>query len=164
MSVISKWFPHPSLDTYPSLLISAYDYADGSGDDGWLRKNYPGLRKWAELMTEPNADGSPLLEFRVSGNYGSWTERLTLRPANWWDAVGFGHQDAYSNALGYRALRGMAALADRVGEKADALKYRQRARRDSRRLRCDISRSRDGRSGRLEERRWPTARLLLSPS
>ncbi len=126
-SPISEWFPHASLDTYPSLLIAAYDYADGSGDEQWLRQNYPGLRKWAELMTAPNADGSPLLEFPVSGDSGSWGEKLTLRPANWWDAVGFGHQDAYSNALGYRALRSMAALADRVGETADAAKYRKRA-------------------------------------
>lgn len=125
--VISKWFPHASLDTYPSLLIAAYDYADGSGDVRWLRRNYHGLRKWAEMMTEPNADGSPLLEFPVSGNYGSWPEQLALRPANWWDAVGFGHQDAYSNALGYRALRSMAALADRVGEGNDAARYRKRA-------------------------------------
>ncbi|MGD0730349.1 MAG: hypothetical protein ABR956_03740 [Terracidiphilus sp.] len=122
-----EWFPHASSDTYPSLLIAAYDYADGSGDIGWLRKSYPGLRKWAELMIEPNADGSPLIEFPVSGNTGSWPEKLVLRPANWWDAVGFGHQDAYSNALGYRALRSMAALADRVGETADAARYRKRA-------------------------------------
>ena len=126
-SPITEWFPHAALDTYPSLLISAYDYADGSGDERWLRQNYNGLRKWAELMTAPNADGSPLLEFPVSGDSGSWGEKLTLRPANWWDAVGFGHQDAYSNALGYRALRSMAALADRVGETADAAKYRKRA-------------------------------------
>ncbi|MGD0912662.1 MAG: hypothetical protein ABR928_12245 [Terracidiphilus sp.] len=125
---IKQWFPHASLDTYPSLLISAYNYADGSGNEQWLRKNYPGLRKWAEAMIEPNADGSPLLEFPVSGNTGSWSEKLTLRPANWWDAVGFGHQDAYSNALGYRALRSMAALADRIGETADAARYRKSAR------------------------------------
>ena len=120
--------PYVFLDLYPSLLISAYDYADGSGDERWLRRNYPGLRKWAEIMTAPNADGSPLLEYPASGNSDSWGgEKFTVRPANWWDTVGFGHQDAYSNALGYRALRSMAALADRVGETADAAKYRQRA-------------------------------------
>lgn len=120
-------FPHPSLDTYPSLLIAAYDYADASGDQRWLKRNYKGLRQWAETMTAPNADGSPLLEYPESGNSGSWTEKITVRPANWWDTIGFGHQDAYSNALGYRALLGMAVLADRVGETADARKYRQRA-------------------------------------
>jgi hypothetical protein len=120
-------YPYATLDAYPSLLIAAYDYADGSGDEGWLRRNYPGLRKWAEIMTAANADGSPLLEYPASGNSGSWTEKITVRPANWWDTIGFGHQDAYSNALGYRALRSMAALADRIGETADAAKYRRRA-------------------------------------
>jgi hypothetical protein len=119
--------PYVFSDTYPSLLISAYDYADGSGDDRWLRQNYKGLRKWAEAMTATNADSSPLLEYPVSGNSGSWTAKVTVRPANWWDTIGFAHQDAYSNALGYRALRGMAAMAERVGEKADAAKYRERA-------------------------------------
>ncbi len=119
--------PYVFSDTYPSLLIAAYDYADGSGDERWLREHYKGLRQWAEIMTKANADGSPLLEYPASGNSGSWPVKITTRPANWWDTIGFGHQDAYSNALGYRALRGMAALADRIGEKADAAKYRQRA-------------------------------------
>ena len=114
-------------DAYPSLLIAAYDYADGSGDLAWLRKNYVGLRGWTEIVTAPNADGSPLIEFPASGNTGSWTEKITIRSANWWDTIGFGHQDAYSNALAYRALRGMAALAERIGKQADAAKYRHRA-------------------------------------
>jgi hypothetical protein len=119
-------YPHPSLDTYPSLLIAAYDYVDATGDRQWLRANYKGLHAWAELMTAPNADGSPLLEFPQSGNSGSWTLKLTVRPSNWWDTIGFAHQDAYSNALGYRALRGMAVLADEASEKDDAAKYRAR--------------------------------------
>ena len=118
--------PWVFTDTYPSLLIAAYDYSDGKGDIGWLRRNYKGLRVWTETMIKPNADGSPLLEYPASGNSGSWPT-VSARPANWWDTIGFGHQDAYSNALGYRALRGMAVLADRVGEKSDADRYRQRA-------------------------------------
>jgi len=119
--------PYVFLDVYPSLLISAYDYVDGSGDKRWLRKNYKGLRAWAEAMTAANADGSPLLEYPASGNSGSWGDPFTVRPSNWWDTIGFGHQDAYSNALGYRALRSMAALADRIGETGDAQRYRKRA-------------------------------------
>jgi hypothetical protein len=123
----SDSYPHPSLDTYPSLLIAAYDYAEGSGDQVWLRNNYKGLSKWAEAMMVANADGSPLLEYPESGNSGSWTVKVTVRPANWFDTIGFGHQDAYSNALGYRALRSVAALADRIGESTDAARYRKRA-------------------------------------
>ncbi len=119
--------PYVFLDVYPSLLISAYDYAIGGHDGGWLRVNYPGLRAWAEAMIAPNADGSPLLEYPASGNSGSWGNPFKVRPANWWDTVGFGHQDAYSNALGYRALLSMAAMAGRIGRRDDSVRYRARA-------------------------------------
>jgi hypothetical protein len=119
--------PYIYSDVYPSLLISAYDYVSGSADEYWLRSNYPKLRKWADAMIAQNSDGGPLIEYPGSGNSGSWPEKIALRPANWWDTIGFGHQDAYSNALAYRALRGVAALADLLRESADAARYRQRA-------------------------------------
>lgn len=84
----SEQYPHASLDTYPSLLIAACDYVDATGDRAWLRAHYAGLRAWAVKMTEPNADGSPLLESPVSGDSGSWTPKVTLRPANWWTRSG----------------------------------------------------------------------------
>jgi len=118
---------HVFTDTYPSLLISAYDYADGSGDERWLGQNYKGLRKWTETLMVANADGSALEEYPGSGNSGSWKEGVINPAANWWDTIGFGHQDAYGNALAYRALRGMAKLAGRIGEKDDAARYSARA-------------------------------------
>lgn len=120
-------YPHGSLDTYPSLLIAAYDYVDATGDRAWLRAHYSGLHAWAETMTAPNADRSPLLESALSGDSGSWPPKVKLRPSNWWDTIGFGHQDAYANALGYRALRSMAVLAQEAGDAAGAAKYRERA-------------------------------------
>jgi hypothetical protein len=119
--------PYVFSDTYPSLLIAAYDYVSGSGDQAWLRNHYPKLREWAEAMIAQNSSGGPLVEYPASGNSGSWPEKITLRPANWWDTIGFGHQDAYSNALAYRALRGMGAMADIAQQSADAARYRQRA-------------------------------------
>jgi hypothetical protein len=119
--------PYVFLDVYPSLVISAWDYVDGSGDRQWLRENYTGLRAWADQMTPANADGSPLLEYPASGNSGSWGNPFKVRPSNWWDTIGFGHQDAYANALAFRALRSMAALAERNGETADAARYRESA-------------------------------------
>jgi hypothetical protein len=120
--------PYVFSDTYPSLLIAAYDYVSGSRDQTWLRNHYPKLREWAEAMIAQNNSGGPLVEYPASGNSGSWPEKITLRPANWWDTIGFGHQDAYSNALAYRALRGMGAMADIAQQSADAARYRQRAR------------------------------------
>ena len=120
--------PYTFLDVYPSLIIAAYDYVEASGDRAWLRRRYSQLKAWADEMTKTNADGSALLEYPATGNSGSWSEKVTVRPANWWDTIGFGHQDAYSNALGYRALRSMAALSSEAGQAEDAARYLTRAK------------------------------------
>ena len=99
-----SWFREASADTYPSLLISAWDYFDGTHDKAWLAKNYAGIRQWAEKMLATDRNGNGLIEYVESGNSGSWPARLKHRPSNWWDAIGFGHEDAYANALAYRAL------------------------------------------------------------
>jgi hypothetical protein len=115
------------LDTYPSLLIAASDYVRGSKDEVWLRKNYAGLKDWATKMFALDLEGNGLLEYPASGNSGSWTEQLTLRPANWWDTIGFAHEDAYSNALAYHALLGMTDMARRANRPEDAQLYASRA-------------------------------------
>src|ERR1019366_2676632 len=91
--------------------------------------NYPGLKVWATKMLAMDRDGQGLLEYPASGNSGSWTEgtRMILRPANWWDTIGFGHQDAYSNAIAYPALRGMAEMARLAKMPDDARLYAARA-------------------------------------
>jgi hypothetical protein len=71
------------------------------------------------------------MKFTGSGNSGSWTPRagggVFLRPSNWWDTIGFGYEDAYSNALAYHALQEMAAMAQLAGQPADHERYLQRA-------------------------------------
>jgi len=116
-------YPQPSLDTYPSLLIAAWNYVGGSNDKAWLKKNYSGVKQWAEKMLAEDHDGNGLIEYHVSGNSGSWAAGLPVRPANWWDTIGYGHEDAYSNALAYRALRGMTALAKQMGKADDVVRY-----------------------------------------
>ncbi len=113
----------PYLDSYPSLLIAATDYVDGSGDTAWLAKQYEGLRAWTDKLLAMDRDGNGLLEYPYTGNSGSWSGRADKRPSNWWDCIGFGHEDAYGNALAYRALRGMAKLAEQQGQSADAARY-----------------------------------------
>lgn len=117
------------LDTYPSLLIAAGDYVRGSGDQQWLEKNYPRLKDWAARMLAMDPAGSGLIEYPASGNSGTWTRdgRILLRPANWWDTIGFGHQDAYSNALAYHALQGMAEMARQAHRPGDVQLYTSRA-------------------------------------
>ena len=121
--------PYDFLDSYPSLLIAASDYVQASNDNAWLKNNYPGLRDWAAKMLAMDRDGKGLLEYPLSGNSGSWPQELTVRPANWWDTIGFGHQDAYSNALAYHAMLGMAEMARRADKPEDAQLCASRAQK-----------------------------------
>ena len=119
--------PFDFLDTYPSLLIASWDFVRSSHDEAWLQNNYAGLKDWAGKMLAMDQDGDGLLEYPASGNSGSWPEQITLRPANWWDTIGFGHKDAYSNALAYHALLGMAEMARHADKPEDAQLYTARA-------------------------------------
>jgi hypothetical protein len=119
-----------SLDTYPSLLMAAADYARTSGDGAWLKQNYPKLKGWAGKMLGHIPPGGALLEDITDGNSGIYSNRpYPNHTSNWWDNTGFGHQDAYANALAYRALQDMAELARRAGEAGDAEDYDARAAR-----------------------------------
>jgi hypothetical protein len=120
--------PVAFLDAYPSLLIAAGDYVRGSKDEAWLKKNYAGLKDWATRMLTSDPTGDGLLVDPASGDLGKWDlRRFSKHAANWWDTIGFGHQDAYSNALAYHALLGMAEMARRVEEPQDAQLYAARA-------------------------------------
>jgi hexosaminidase len=120
-------FPEYAADTLPSLLIAADDYVEGSGDQSWLVTNYWQLKAWSDHMLATDHDGNGLMEYSVSGNSGSWPLHIKYRPANWWDTIGFGHEDAYANALAYRALRGMEHLARQADQPADQARYQASA-------------------------------------
>jgi hypothetical protein len=89
-------------------------------DKEWAVKNYHAVRKWATDMiaTDRNKDG--IIEYGYSGNSGSWDG--IKRPANWWDTIGFGYDDAYSNALAYRACILMADVSQML-EKYEDVQY-----------------------------------------
>jgi len=116
-------FPEFATDTLPSLLIAANDYVRTSEDNAWLNQNYDHLKSWAEQMLATDKTGDGLIKYMLSGNSGSWPEQLVHRPANWWDTIGFGHEDAYANALAFRALRGLAELARKSNHPDDALRF-----------------------------------------
>lgn len=121
----SKDPQHPkfSADTLPSFLIAADDYSEGSKDDAWLKNNYSHLKGWADAMLATDSNGDGLIKFPLSGNSGSWPWPIKYRPANWWDTIGFGYEDAYANALAYRALRGMQVMAARAQHPDDVSRY-----------------------------------------
>ncbi|MGB6562390.1 MAG: hypothetical protein WBE69_07285, partial [Candidatus Binataceae bacterium] len=92
--------------------------------DAWLAANYDGIRGWAESMLATDINGDGLVKYSISGNSGIWPDGFPkVRPSNWWDTIGFGHEDAYANALAYRALRNMSTLAAKVQKHNDALRY-----------------------------------------
>ena len=115
------------LDSYPSLLIAAADYVAGANDKAWLEKQYAGLLRWANKLIAMDHNRNGLFEYPYSGNSGSWSGKGEKRPSNWWDTIGFGHEDAYANALAYRALRDMAGLSVRLGKTADAARCQSAA-------------------------------------
>jgi len=115
------------LDTYPSLVMATSDYVQTSGNTAWLKRNYSVIKSWADKMIDFDRDDDGLMEHPTSGNSGSWTEKITVRGSNWWDTIGFGHKDAYSNALAYKAFRGMEMLSRKAGYPGDAETYKGHA-------------------------------------
>ncbi len=116
-----------SLDSYPSLLMSACIYTDSSKDADWFLRNFAGIKAWADKMIAMDKDNDGLIEFCLSGNSGSWKGDKSQRPANWWDTIGFGHKDAYSNALAYRALVLFEKLTRQFGDSKHASYYKTKA-------------------------------------
>ena len=120
-------YPSVSSDTYPSMIIAAADCIRDGSRDAWLKENYAGIRNWAEAMLATDTDGDGLIKYSVSGDSGIWKSHADgaplFLPSNWWDDLGFGHEDAYANALAYRALANMAMMAKHVGRADDATRY-----------------------------------------
>ena len=111
-------YPQWAADTAPSLLIAACDYVRGTDDVAWLKKNYAGIKQWADSMLATDKDKNGLIEYYQGTHF---------RPANWWDDILVDHEDAYSNALAYRALGNMEEMAGKLGKTADAARYRAAA-------------------------------------
>ena len=126
----NKGYAEETSDTAPSLLIAADDVVEGLDDTFWLHAHYPRLRAIADRMLATDRNGDGLVKYGASGNSGSWNEGIPdVRPSNWWDTIGFGYEDAYANALAYRALGGMARMAGLDRDPGDAARYAAAARR-----------------------------------
>ena len=121
-------FPTASADVFPALVIAAADCVRAGGSDRWLAENYDGIRGWGESMLASDTSGNGLVKYSVSGNSGSWPDGFPMvRPANWWDTIGFGYEDAYGNALAYRALGELAMMASKVRRPAGEERYKAAA-------------------------------------
>ena len=117
--------PYNSLDSYPSLIIAACNYIKGSGDKKWAERYYPKIKEWMDVQMRRDKDQNGIVEYELSGNSGSWDGHI--RPANWWDTIGFGHEDAFSNTITFEALNLILFVAEMLGKNEDAEIYRKLA-------------------------------------
>ncbi len=114
------------LDSQPSVLISAWDYVEATGDVAWLRQRIDELELVASYLAARDVNGDGLVEAVQSGNDGTLVD--PARGASWWDAVDTGWQDGYTNALTFRAWCCLAELEERLGRQAQAESFRRLAR------------------------------------
>ncbi len=110
-------------DTYPSLLISAWDVIRVTGDRRLLQRWLPTLEGLAEKAIAQDRNGNGLPESTRSGLPGT----AVCPTANWWDQINFGHEDAYAAALSYRAFRGLADLERLARRSEQATRFEERA-------------------------------------
>jgi hypothetical protein len=121
--VIPGYWNHTNfLDANPSVLISAWDYAEATGDRKWLADRIDKLEQAAGHMISRDIDGDGLLEATQSGNPGTLIE--PARSCSAYDAINCGHKDAYSNALAYRAFRCLADLEAQLGRVEQQKRYK----------------------------------------
>jgi hypothetical protein len=110
-------------DTYPALLIAAWDVIRVTGDLELLKRWLPVLESIATKAVAQDRNGNGLPESTRSGLSGKFTG-----PAgNWWDQINFGHEDAYVCALSYRAFRCLADLERLAGRPQEAGRFEKRA-------------------------------------
>lgn len=110
-------------DTYPSLLISAWDVIRVTGDLKLLRRWLPKLEDMGAKIIAQDRNGNGLPESTRSG----LRDTAICPTANWWDQINFGHEDAYSAALAYRAFRCLADLERLARQAAPAVRFDERA-------------------------------------
>lgn len=108
----------PFMDGVPSLLIAAWDVIRVTGDLELLNRWLPILEKRVAQWKSRDVDGNGLYEASFSGNRGDWRGSV-----NAWDCINFGHEDAYSLAMGYRGLRCLADLERLAGRAEQAKTY-----------------------------------------
>ncbi len=115
-------YPEYFMDSNPSCVIAAGVLSADDQDTCWLEQYWSRIRDRAEAIMGLRNDEGLVVCTKYTANSG---ERIWS--CNWWDVVTFGHIDAYSNALAFRALSLAAGMAHRLGYGEDASRYARSA-------------------------------------
>jgi hypothetical protein len=112
--------PYQFSDVDPSLIMGSALYARSTGDWDWARRQYQKVMGRCSEMLRTDSTGNGLIKYGRTGNSNDRPRMSSERPANWWDTINFGYEDAYANTLAYRALRLWAEVSDKLGFSDDA--------------------------------------------
>jgi hypothetical protein len=115
------------LDANACPLIGAWDYVEATNDLTWLEKTIARLEFIADVNVRRDQDRDGLVEASQSGNPN--TLYIPDRSSNWFDAVNFGHKDAYANAVIYRSWRCLADLEAKLNRDSEQARFTQLADR-----------------------------------
>ena len=116
--VVGYWDYANFLEANAGPVICAWDYVEATGNRTWLEKIISRLEFVAEFAARRDQDFDGLVEATQSGNANTFFE--PDRSSNWFDAVNYGHKDAYANAVIYRSWRCLEDLEAQAPPRAKA--------------------------------------------
>ena len=87
-------------------LIAVYNYVVATNDWPLVNRNLENIRKATQSVMATDMDGDGIMEAPYDGNKYTGNHQSI----NWWDDFAFGHKDAYTNILAYRALINMREM------------------------------------------------------
>jgi hypothetical protein len=125
--VVGYWDYVNFLDANAGPVICAWDYVEATGDLAWLEKTISRLEFVADFHARRDQDSDGLVEATQSGNANTLIE--PDRSSNWFDAVNYGHKDAYANAVIYRSWRCLADLESKLHREEKRARYARLAER-----------------------------------
>ena len=125
--VVGYWDYVNFLEANAGPVICAWDYVEATGDLAWLEKTISHLEFVADFHARRDQDSDGLVEATQSGNANTLIE--PDRSSNWFDAVNYGHKDAYANAVIYRSWRCLADLESKLHREDQRSRYARLAER-----------------------------------
>jgi hypothetical protein len=125
--VVGYWDYVNFLDANAGPVICAWDYVEATGNLTWLEKTIKRLEFVANFPARRDQDFDGLVEATQSGNANTFFD--PDRSSCWFDAVNYGHKDAYTNAEIYRSWRCLADLESKLHREDQRSRYARLADR-----------------------------------